>query len=498
MKNILTKNVIKVISFLLIFVVLFVSLDSILAFKYSESIIPIKTFYEQEEDTVDVLIIGSSHSYSNFRPHVLWENYGYSSYIMGASVQPIWNSYYYLEEALKTQSPEVIILEGYRLVETKEYTTPYYAIKSTYGMKWSSTKIASMIASFKPEELSSYIFEFSNYHSRYNDVSKNDFSGFTYNKFYELYKGELNKTETHKLSTPDVDSFDKKEKKLGAKTEEYYIKMLELAKSHNIPLVTIVAPYSIPQSEYGYYKYAEKIAESYGMPFINTNELYDEIGIDFKSDFSDEYGHLNSSGAEKFTAYVGKFLNKNYTLKDHRSDEKYESWQTHADNYDRYYNNPIKNETDLVSYIAICEAKGDYSYIFILNNSDCYSDELADNIKSVFTMLNHETSEISDGILVFRDSKLKYKSSSNDLDKSIRFDSDFDVRLMYNKMSFELKTLDGDYYYACLNKNDEKRGMPLGMTMVVYDELYNRVVETVYCSGDSTELTRVNEFLKND
>lgn len=496
MKKIFKKSVIKAISFLLVFVVLFVALDSIFQFKYSESILPIKTFYEQEKDTVDVLIVGSSHSYSNFRPHILWNNFGYSSYVLGASIQPLWNSYYYIEEALKTQTPEVIILEGYRLAETKEYTTPYYAIKSTYGMKWSKTKLESMITSFKPEELSSYLFEFTNYHSRYGDLSKNDFVDFDYNLFYKYYKGELNKTETCELKTPDIDSFEKKEKKLSTKTEEYYIKILELAKEHNIPLVTIVAPYSIPQSEYGYYLYAEKIAESYGMPFINANELYDEIGIDFTCDFSDEYGHLSSSGADKFTDYVGKFLRKNYTLTDRRGDEKYESWQIHADNFDRYYNNPIKNETDLMSYISTCEAKGDYSYIFILNNTDVYCDELTENLQEAFTMLNCESAEITDGIWVFRNSEPAFQSSDENLDKSIRFDSSLDIRLLFNKMSFDVSTLDGNYYNAYFNNNDSRKGMPLGMTMVVYDEMYKKIVETVYCVGDNTELTRVNEFEK--
>ena len=498
MKKKVVRNTEKVISFLLVFVLLFISLDSILKFKYSESILPIKTFYEQDEDTVDVLVIGSSHSYTNFRPDVLWNNYGYSSYILGASIQPLWNSYYYLEEALKTQSPKVIILEGYRLVEQKEYTTVYYAIKSTYGMKWSETKIDAMKASFEEDELKNYIFEFTNYHSRYSDVGKGDFVSYSNNEWYKYYKGELSKLDVYELTEPKVSEYSTKEKKLAEKTEEYYIKMIELAKSYNIPLVTVVAPYNMPQGEYGYYKYAEKIAESYGMPFINTNELYDELNIDFSADFCDEYGHLNNLGAEKLSDYVGKYISEHYNVEDHRNDEKYESWDISSYHYKRYYNNPIKQETNLLNYIERCETEGDYSYIFIINGYDIYSDSMTEEFNSVFEKFNISSESITDGVWVIRNSQLEYQSSSEKLDKNIRMDSDNDIKLKYGAKNFTISTFDGDVFYACINNNKTVRTIPIGITMIVYDDIYDRGVETVYYSPDENELTRENTLLPEE
>ena len=105
------KSIIKTIAFLLI---LFTSLyftDSALRLKSSDGIYSLKKFYEQDENSIDVLILGSSHAFENFNTGVLWEEQGIASYVLGGSWQPVWNTYYYLKEALKTQKPKLIILE---------------------------------------------------------------------------------------------------------------------------------------------------------------------------------------------------------------------------------------------------------------------------------------------------------------------------------------------------------------------------------------------------
>lgn len=64
--------------------------------------IPIQQFYNQKENTIDVLCIGNSATYVNINPAIMWEN-GIASFNLCESSQMPWNTYYYLEEALKTQ-----------------------------------------------------------------------------------------------------------------------------------------------------------------------------------------------------------------------------------------------------------------------------------------------------------------------------------------------------------------------------------------------------------
>ena len=79
--------------------VIFASVDGILKVKYVDGIYSMKRFYELEDDSVDVLFLGSSHVFETYNTSVLWDEYGIASYVLGGSVQPMWNTYFYMKEA---------------------------------------------------------------------------------------------------------------------------------------------------------------------------------------------------------------------------------------------------------------------------------------------------------------------------------------------------------------------------------------------------------------
>ena len=58
-------------------------------------------FYELEENTVDVVFLGSSHSVSGFSPQYLYNEYGIRSYNLSCEQQNLITSYYWLKECLK-------------------------------------------------------------------------------------------------------------------------------------------------------------------------------------------------------------------------------------------------------------------------------------------------------------------------------------------------------------------------------------------------------------
>ena len=48
--------------------------------------------------------------------------------------------------------------------------------------------------------------------------------------------------------------------------------------------------------------------------------------IDGLTDYYDNRAHTNALGAEKVTAYFGRWLRENYDLPDRRNDAAYASW----------------------------------------------------------------------------------------------------------------------------------------------------------------------------
>lgn len=145
------KTVIRISCFLILLVTILNITNHTFKVKYGDGIYGCTKFYELEDNTVDVLFLGSSHAFEDFNTGVLWSDYGMAAYILAGSDQPLWNTYYYLKEALKTQKPELIVLEGYLTTYQREYIDDSRIIKNNFGLKWSGDKIDSIKAS-APEE----------------------------------------------------------------------------------------------------------------------------------------------------------------------------------------------------------------------------------------------------------------------------------------------------------------------------------------------------------
>ena len=85
----------------------------------SEEIDENNSFHNLPENTMDVIVLGSSHAQYSFSPAFFYQDTGLFSYVLGTQCQPLEVSYSMLKEALKTQSPKVIILEVFTAMPLK-------------------------------------------------------------------------------------------------------------------------------------------------------------------------------------------------------------------------------------------------------------------------------------------------------------------------------------------------------------------------------------------
>ncbi len=300
-----------------------------LSLKYGDGIYSLTKFYQLEEDTVDVLVLGSSHAFENINTGILWDEYGMASYVLGGSRQPMWNTYYYLKEALKTQKPKLIVLEAYMLFMTEEYTDDSRIIKNTFGMKWSRDRIDAIKVSAPPDRWAEFLLPYIQYHNRYGELSREDFFQDLGDVYYKDWKGFGNNMQTQKCGKPDVSSVTERIP-LAEKTEQYLRMFLKLANEQKIPVLLIVAPYAeISERVQACYNTVGDIAAEYGAGFINYNLKYDELGLDFKADMADT-GHMNYKGNAKFTSALGDVISKDYGIPDRRGDEEYATWERNA------------------------------------------------------------------------------------------------------------------------------------------------------------------------
>lgn len=314
--------------FLVLLAVTIYLISSILKVKSSHGIDQQAGLYWQEEDTIDVIMMGTSHIHCNINTALLWEKYGIAAYDYSGAEQPLWMTYFYLRELYKYQKPEVIVLDLYAPARFKDDYQYQWISENIYGMRFSLNKMEMLAVSVEPERIRNYFPSFAVYHSRYDELQEEDFENFFWNgEEKEIFKGYTPYWNVAAQEMPEITG--QGEGGLTEKSEKYLRKIIAYTKKMGTDLIFIVAPYMITETDKQTYNQIARIADEEEIPFIDYNEYYKEIGLDFKEDFNDD-SHLNYWGSCKFTEYFGVLLDSYDRIPDRRGQEGYESWDEHV------------------------------------------------------------------------------------------------------------------------------------------------------------------------
>ena len=298
--------------------------------KHDYGICPITNLYQQEENTIDVLMLGTSCGYAGVNTNVLWEEYGIAAYNLCSAEQPYWISYYYLQEALKTQKPKLILLDAKASVYTPDYCKRGRTILSTYGIRSPITRMQAISACVEDGDFLSFALAFPELHSYYVQLKAENFAYPPSNGGRgESWKGYIEMEETEQHQKPSL-VWTSTKKPINAREEEYFIKTLELANAHDIPVLLIGFPNPDYANDHMYYNSLWSIAGEYGVEGINYNDPNLRLRLSYSSHFAD-WQHLNVKGSVVFTQRLGSDLLEKYDLPDRRGDAAYASWQDCAD-----------------------------------------------------------------------------------------------------------------------------------------------------------------------
>lgn len=316
------RKIIRRLVLLVLFVAAFFLIQRLVMPKYMDDILEgsfIEEYYDETTEH-DVLFVGDCELYENFSPITLWEEYGITSYIRGSAQQLIWQSYYLLEDTLRRETPKVVVFN----VMSLKYNEPQreeYNRMSIDGMKWSKAKIDNIKASMTEEEkFLDYVFPLLRYHSRITQLTKSDFTYF-FDKRKVTHNGYYMRVDVAPV-TEDFGDIEPDTYEFGDNAWKYMDMITDLCKKKGIQLVLVKAPSISPVWYDEYEEQIENYATDNNLPYINYLELVDEIPIDYNTDTYDEGLHMNLSGAEKLSKHLGKVLQEDYQLTDHRNDEK--------------------------------------------------------------------------------------------------------------------------------------------------------------------------------
>ena len=320
------KNILKTGIILISFIIIFILLNMLFQPKYATTLVEgsmIRQYYKEPKDH-EVIFIGDCEVYANFSPMVMYEQKGIKAYVRGSSQQLIWQSYYILKETLKYEIPKVVVLNvnSMRYDKKSDKVSEAYNRLTIDNMKWSQEKI-DIIKESKTEEETyiSYIFPILRYHSRYDELTKEDFEYLFKNKDNTHNGFLINKNIKPAKSLPT-------KRKLANYTfskecYEYLNKITKLCKENNIQLVLIKAPSLYPYWYEEYDMQIKEYAQENRIDYYNLLEQVEQIGLDYQVDTYDGGLHLNLTGATKLSKYFANILAEQYKLTDYRGDQIY-------------------------------------------------------------------------------------------------------------------------------------------------------------------------------
>lgn len=420
-----------------------------------------KLFYELDKDTVDVLAIGCSSLYQSINPHILYDEYGISSFTLGQGGLLTNYDYYYLVEALKTQSPQVLILDTVGLRVNKEIPQNI-AMNFTSGLKLSKNKIDLFWNEIPIEQWKELLLKYPMYHSRYNELSSADFLPWRGEKAHQYDKGEIIAWTTDEADfeyTLDANAV-KTKREPTEETINYLLKILDLAQKNNIEVVLYAAPYAISEEEQELQVWVKEFAIENGILYIDGNVQREEIGVQIPQDILQDGYHLNHEGNKKVSKYIGEFLINNFDLPDRRNDDQYYSWQMGAECYKETNRNfVLKSIVSFQKYLDKVFENDNYTVV-IIKVGEC--DDMFDSVEVVGALESNEA-------VIWNHGKLTYILPDSDTWYTECSSRDTLTLIKQNDMWNHLYVNDIEYGLA----NN-------AVNFFVYDNLLETVVESAY------------------
>lgn len=298
-------------------------------------------FYEEPEESIDVLLLGSCNMYNAFNPLILWEKYGVTSYVFGSSDQELWTSYYYLKEALEYQKPKLVVLETLFLTHG-DAPNEFYNRRAADYMRLSSHKLGLINAYITIEQewkegqgdqivepifnYSNYVLPVLRYHSRWNELEEEDFEYWSEKKSYVTKGGTPVFRHTTYEYNRDYMAPSAQSVVIKDKAYSYFSEIIELCKSNGIELV-LVKSFSAYFWNDAQHKAVAQLADEYDVPFLDFNVEFQSYGFDLDTDFYSTTGErLNAYGMQKLSDFLSDYIVENYNIAPRTDDADLVDW----------------------------------------------------------------------------------------------------------------------------------------------------------------------------
>lgn len=288
------------------------------------------SIYAEPKNSLDVLLMGSSHMLNAVAPMQLWEDFGIASNNLAQNGQVLPVTYYHLQEALRYQKPKLVVLDIYKAIQDSLIDSNASLHYTLDNMTFGLPKLRAVFDLLPPEERMEFLLPIITYHSRWKDLDQLDFQSADCTE-----KGAQALFGTTPL--PDFQILPETCTAAPAESALVYLeKIIALCRQEGVELLLVAVPFATPEDDdmsrqevvNGMAAYAGK----WGVPFVNMMHCTEEMAFDYETDMADVF-HANWLGMEKITAWLGEYLVTHYDLPDRRTDGAYAAWSENLPAY---------------------------------------------------------------------------------------------------------------------------------------------------------------------
>lgn len=285
----------------------------------------------EPENSIDVLFLGSSYAYCDWNPAVMYAESGLTGYVMGGSEQTPAITYWYLKEALRTQTPSVVVMEATSLFFDRYQN--YTQINLGY-MPWGMNRVKAILECAEEDKKLGLFWDLYFYHDRWKELGRADLQKAIFPPGADSLKGHTAVDQVFEQTEggPFLSEMRQSEEVYRQNIADF-ARIAGLCADRGIDLIVTINPTYSQYTPAVYERLKADVEKNPGVTFVNWSDSFEEIELDPTVHLYDG-GHLNQAGARIFSAYTGRYLRSLGYEPREQSEENRNAWEEAAGDWE--------------------------------------------------------------------------------------------------------------------------------------------------------------------
>lgn len=348
------KGIVEIAAIFAVFIASICASTHLLNHQFTTDEVRVRGFYLEPENSLDMVIIGSSAVYTTFNSSIAWKEEGFTSYALATSGAPMGLAKSMVKEVLKTQKPKLILIDLNGIfyndeAEQREGMTRIWID----NMPFSQNKIDTIRELRGDENILSWCMPLYTYHDNWEKI----LSCIRYTN-YE-WKMRLGNRLPYSFSMRTITGKSKRDKLIDVRNYQDKQELYPLSGQRFTDLLNYLKENNINAAFFNMPRYYDEkmleqrrllneaidLATKEGFRVYDFDKEIDQMKLDPNKDYYNA-GHLNMDGQVKATKYIAHRINQDYQLSKGKHSENIEiRWNEEYEAYKKifaYYQENMK------------------------------------------------------------------------------------------------------------------------------------------------------------